>query len=102
MNGTFEIKSQTNNANYEYKNDVLVVTGSFVKDGSNNELISVSGSCYNKNQQGEQGDYIGNFNGYMRDGEIRYSLSEMSRRDSNKVWEAIDEIEVYITGENAE
>jgi hypothetical protein len=36
----------------------------------------------------------------MRDGEIRYSMSEMSRRDSNLVWDAIDGIEPYILGEN--
>ena len=45
---------------------------------------------------------IGTFNGYMRDGEVRYNMSEMSRRDSNKVWDAIDEIEQNITGANAE
>lgn len=98
---TFEIKSQTNNATYEYKDDNIIVQGNFVKDGSNDDLQSVSGSCYNKTQQGTQGDYIGNFNGYMRDGELRYTMSEMSRRDSNKVWDAIDAIEAEITGANA-
>ena len=37
---------------------------------------------------------------HLRDGEVRYSLSEMSRKDSNKVWDAIDEIEPYVMGEN--
>ena len=100
--GTFEIKSQTNNATYEYTDDNLIVQGSFVKDIVTNEVTTISGSCYAKTQQGQQGAYIGNFNGYKRDGEIRYTMSEMSRRDSNKVWDAIDEIEAAITGENAE
>ena len=96
---TFNITSSTLNSNYEYKNGVVVVTGNYSKDATNDTLQSIGGSVYVDNN-GQQGDYIGNFNGYMRDGEIRYSLSEMSRKDSNKVWDAIDEIEVYVLGEN--
>lgn len=99
--GNFAIKSQTNNATYEYTDENLIVQGNFVKDSATNNLVSINGSCYVKTEQGQQGAYIGNFNGYMRDGEIRYTMSEMSRRDSNKVWDAIDEIEAAITGENA-
>lgn len=98
---TFNVTSSTLNSNYEYKNGVVVVTGNYSKDATNDTLQSIGGSVYADNN-GNQGDYIGNFNGYMRDEEIRYSLSEMSRRDSNKVWDAIDEIEVYVLGENNE
>ena len=98
---TYNITSSTLNSNYEYKNGVDIVTGSYSKNATTDTLQSISGSAYN-DDNGEQGDCIGNFNGYMRDGEIRYSLSEMSRRDSNKVWDAIDEIEVYVIGENNE
>lgn len=97
---TFQIKSQTNNATYEYKDENLVVQGNYVKDATSGDLVSVSGSCYRVNQQGQQGEYVGNFNGYMRDGEVRYTMSEMSRRDSNNVWDAIDEIEAHILGGN--
>lgn len=96
--GNFEIKQQTHNATYEYSDENLIVQGNYVKDGDTNDIISISGSCYLKNQQGQQGEYVGNFNGYMRDGEIRYTISEMSRRDSNKVWDAIDEIEARVLG----
>ena len=96
---TFNITSSTLNSNYEYKNGVVIVTGGYSKNATTDTLQSISGSVYNDNN-GEQGDYIGNFNGYMREGEILYSLSEMSRRGSNKVWDAIDEIEVYVLGEN--
>ena len=102
MNGTFEIKSQTSNSQYEYVNTDIIVQGSFQKNITTNELIGMNGSCYRKGQSGELGDYIGNFNGYVRNNEIVYSISEMSRRDSNKVWDAIDEIEPYITGEDNE
>ena len=96
---SFEITSSTLNNNYEYKNDYVVVNGNFVKDAKTDVLSNISGTAYRKNAQGEQGEYIGNFNGYMRDGEIKYSLSEMSRQDSNLVWDAIDAIEVHVIGE---
>lgn len=96
---TFNVTSSTLNSSYEYKNGVVVVTGNYSKDATTDTLQSIGGSVYNDNN-GEQGDYLGNFNGHMREGEILYSLSEMSRKDSNKVWDAIDEIEVYVLGEN--
>lgn len=98
--GTFNVISSTLNSQYEYKDANLVVNGNYSKDATTNTLQNVSGSCYRITPDGGQGDYVGNFNGYMRDEEIRYSLSEMSRKDSNKVWDAIDEIEVNILGEN--
>lgn len=98
--GTFTVTSSNLNNGYNYKDNAVIVIGSYNKDNTTNTLQNVSGQVYRQDAQGEQGDYIGNFNGYMRDGEIRYSLSEMSRRDSNLVWDAIDGIEPYILGEN--
>ena len=89
----FKITSETNNSQYEYKNDSIIVQGSAVKDVTTGVVQSISGSCY-RNNQNEMGEYFGNFNGYMRDGVIRYSVSEMTRQDSNLVWAAIDDIEV--------
>ena len=93
--GTFVIKTQTLNAQYEYKDSNIIVQGNFVKDASSGDLQSISGSCY-RNQEGNQGEYIGNFNGFIRNGELRYDLSEMTRQDSNYVWDAIDAIEAEI------
>ena len=100
--GTFNVISSTLNSQYEYKDDNLVVNGNFAKDATTDTLQNVSGSCYRINAQGEQGEYVGNFNGNMRNGEIKYSVSEMSRKDSNLVWTAIGEIEPYVLGENQE
>jgi hypothetical protein len=98
---TFNIIASALNNQYAYENENVMVQGSYVLDATNNGLQSVSGSVY-KNNEGQQGDFIGNFNGYVRDGEVRYSLSEMSRRDANLTWGAIDEIEANITGANEE
>lgn len=97
--GTFTITSSTTNNSFSYEDTNVTVQGSYTLDATTNTLQNVSGSAY-KAQDGAQGDYIGNFNGYMRDGEIRYSISEMSRRNANLVWDAIDEIEANILGTN--
>ena len=98
--GTFNVTSSNLNKQYQYSNDTLIVIGNYNQDVTAMILQNVNGSAYRKNAQGERGDYIGNFSGTMRNGEILYSLSEMSRRDNNAVWDAIDEIEPYILGEN--
>ena len=92
----FNIISSTLNTSYDYK-DVIIVQGSYVKDAVSDKLQSINGQCYRKNEQGEMGDYIGNFNGYPQsDGEITYDLSQMKRSDSNLVWDAIDDIESQV------
>ena len=100
--GTFNVISSTLNSQYEYKDANLFVTGNYSKDATTDTLQNISGSCYRITPDGGQGDYVGNFNGYMRDGEIRYSLTEMTRKDSNDVWDAIDAIELNIIGTNEE
>ena len=103
MTGTFEIKTQTNNSTYEYKDkDVtIIIQGSFAKDIKTGNTISIQGQCYRADENGNPGQFFGNFNGFARDGEeIRYSMSEMSRQDANKVWDAIDEIEPLVNGED--
>lgn len=98
---SFKITSSTTNKQYEFKNDSVIVNGGFVKDGTTEALQSINGSLYRINANGEQGDYIGNFNGYQRDDEIRYSMSDMSRRDANLAWDAIDAIETNVLADGA-
>lgn len=99
--GTFNITSSQLNNQYEYQDENLKVVGAFSKDATNNQLQNINGSCYRVAQGGQQGEYVGNFQGYMRDGgEIKYSISEMSRRDASKVWDAIDDIETHVLSQN--
>ena len=103
MNGTFEVKTLTSNATYEYKASNIIVQGAYVKDANTGNVQSINGSCYRVGQDGSLGAFFGNFNGFARDGEtIKYSMSEMSRQDANLVWDAIDEIEPYVMGEDNE
>ena len=99
--GKFNITSSSLNNQYTFGNESVIVQGNYNMDATNNQLQNVSGTAYRKDEQGQQGEYIGNFTGYMKNGVVKYSMSEMSRRDSNMVWDAIDEIEANILGENS-
>lgn len=100
--GNLTITSSKLNEQFNYQNEDLFVIGSGDKDASNdNALINLSGQVY-RNNEGQQGDYVGNFMGYMRYGVMKYSISEMTRTDANKTWDAIDEIQDDLTGQNAE
>ena len=99
--GTFNIISSTLNTQYTYTDENLIVEGNYTKEAQSGDIQNINGSCY-RNNEGGHGEYVGNFNGYMRNGEIKDSVSEMSRKDSNLVWTAIGEIEPYVLGENQE
>lgn len=100
--GTFNITNSTLNSSYTYTDESVVAKGGYEKDAQNNTLRSISGSCYHRTESGEQGEYIGNFNGYQREDGLKYSLSEMSRKDANLVWNAIDGIEPNVLPQTAE
>ena len=98
----FIIKSETKNAQYEYKDTNIIVIGNYVKNAQTDKLTSIYGDCY-RNVNGVQGDNFGYFNGYPSGDEMVYDLSQMKRADSNIVWDAIDDIEAEIlTTEPAE
>ena len=97
----FEITSSSLNNQYNFEDDNTKVQGGYALNAQDSTLQSVNGSVY-RNNEGQQGEFIGNFNGTVRDGVIRYTLSEMSRRDANLAWDAIDAIEAEITSQNAE
>lgn len=94
--GTFNVTNSTLNSGYNYTDENIMVNGVYEKDAKNNTLRSISGTCYYKTQDGQQGEVVGNFNGYPRDGKVKYSLSEMTHSDSDIVWNAIDGIEPHV------
>ena len=94
--GTFIIKSTQLNNQYEYTNASVKVSGNYALDAQMNVEKSISGQVYELN-----GDYIGNFNGYLNGDEMQYTLSQMTRQKANLVWDAIDEIDAEINGANA-
>ena len=99
----FDVTSSALNNQYSYENEDVTVMGNYIMDVKNETLQSVMGSVYKQSSvAGQQGDYIGNFNGYQRDGQIKYSVSEVSSQDAVLILTAIADIETNITGENSE
>ena len=97
---TFNITSSTLNNNFTYENDNLSINGSFMQDAKTSDLQTISGTAYKPQSEGQQGLYVGNFNGRMVNDEMKYTLSDMTKQDTLLVLNAIDEIEKYINGEN--
>lgn len=94
--GTMEITSSKLNKSYVYKNEDLVVNGNYQQNAESGALETISGTCYRKDAQGNQGDYVCNFNGYIRDEKMHYNMSDMSLDDTAIVVTAIGEIETWI------
>lgn len=100
--GNLVIKDSTSKTTFEYSNDKMIAQGEYEK-GLQGKLKTVKATCFHKNEDGTIGTNFGNFNGIMRsDEKVHYSMSEMSREDSTTVWDAIDEMEPEIIGEDNE
>ena len=98
--GNLVIKDSTSKTTFEYSNDKMIAQCEYEK-GLQGKLKTVKATCFHKNQDGTIGTNFGNFNGIMRaDDKVHYSMSEMSREDSTTVWDAIDEMELKIIGED--
>lgn len=96
----FKILISTQNDTYQYDSESLSINGVSQKDAKTDELQTISGTAYKPNGETQQGTYVGNFNGRMVDGVMKYTLSDMTRQDTMLVLDAIDEIEQYIAGAN--
>lgn len=94
--GNFKVISETKNTQYGYDNTDVIVNGNYNTNTKDGVVMNISGSVYRKNESGEQGDYIGNFNGRMTETGMKYSFSEMSREQSAQVWEVIAVVEENI------
>lgn len=98
--GTFNITDSNLNNQFIYTDENIIVDGNYNLDATTRVIKNVTGNAYAKDENGEKGEFIGNFIGNVADGNLEYSLSQMSRRESNMVWDAIDEIEANITESN--
>lgn len=97
---TFNITGSALNSNFTYENESLSINGSFMQDAKTSDLQTISSTAYKQQGEGQQGLYVGNFNGRMVNDEMKYTLSDMTKQDTLLVLNAINEIEQYIIGEN--
>ena len=98
----FKILISTQNDTYQYDSESLSISGVSQKDAKTDELQNISGTAYKPNGETQQGTYVGSFNGRMVNGQMKYTLSDMTIQDTVLVLGAIEDIEKYINGENQE
>lgn len=96
----FVIINETTREEYKVTMATAIVCGYIERQQG--VLTSINGTAYVKNESGEQGDFIGNFNGRIVNGTMKYSLSELTHEQSEMMWSAIATIEENIFDQPAE
>ena len=89
--GTFTIKSRQTTTQYEYENEQVIAIGNYTENTESSEVLSISGE-----QRTKDGQYIGNFNGYKRDGEMVFSYSDVPQEYMGAFQQAVTEISAEI------
>ncbi len=88
-------KSSLLQENYSFEDENLIGNFNVQKDVVAGTVTNINGQMY-RLVDGKQGDYVGNFTGSLRNGEMKYCLSEMTKEDSALMWTAIEEIEAAL------
>ena len=97
--GKFTTTQSNLDNQYSYINESVMISGNYILDAKTSAFKNVSGSVFAYDENNVQGDFIGSFSGSLVDGEMNYSLSQMTKAQSDLVWAAINEIEQYVFGE---
>ena len=93
MSVTLKKTSSTLNENYNVENEKVMGTVTTVSNQETKKLIRMDGQVYGKKEDGTQGVYIGNFNGMLKDGAMKYTTSQMTRAEYNIVMDLTEELE---------
>ena len=96
---SFEILNEVTRQDYQVVMDAAIVKGSIERQQG--AVTAISGTAYEKNEQGEPTTFIGTFSGRMVDGGMMYSFSEMNHEQAEIMWAAIAVIEANIFNEPA-
>lgn len=98
--GTFTKTQSVLDNQYSYVNEAVAISGNYFVDAATNTFKSVSGSVFAMDSDGQQGEFVGSFNGSMIGEKMSYSFSQMTKEDYDLVWEAIKEIEPHVIEDN--
>lgn len=85
--GTFTVKNRQTTTQYEYENAQVIAIGNYTENTESSEVLSISGE-----QRTKDGQYIGNFNGYKRDGEMVFSYSDVPQEYMGVFQQAVTEV----------
>lgn len=90
------IISEKRYGQYEYNNGTVNTSGNYVKNGLDNSLQTISGTCYSND---EEKVFYGSFNGRLSSGEekkIEYTIYETKPEYKEIIESVIKEIESKI------
>ena len=96
--GNFTVTMSTLDNQYSYHNESVLLEGNYFVNAQTSTFIGVSGTAYSTDTEGNQGDFIGSFNGSLVEGEMVYSFSQMTKEQYDLVWVAVKELEPYVLG----
>ena len=97
--GTFTKTQSVIDNQYSYTNESIAISGNYFIDAPTGTFRGIMGSVFAIDTEGNPGKFIGSFNGSMEGEEMSYSFSQMTKENYDLVWDAIKEIEPYLTGE---
>ena len=98
--GKFTITMSTIDNQYNYHNESVLLGGNYFVDAQTNTFKGVSGMAYSTDTDGNQGEFIGSFNGNLVEGKMIYSFSQMTEEQYQIVWVAVKELESYVLGKD--
>ena len=75
---------------YEYTNEVAKTSGNYVKNGLENSLQTISGTCYSID---EEKVFYGSFNGRLENDKINYTIYETKPEYKEIIEGVIAEVE---------
>lgn len=85
--GTFTVKNRQTTTQYEYENEQVIAIGNYTENTESSEVLSISGE-----QRTKDGQYIGNFNGYKRDGKMVFSYSDVPQEQLPAFQQTVTEV----------
>ena len=75
---------------YEYNNSAANTSGNYVKNGLENSLQTISGTCYSID---EEKVFYGSFNGRIENNKINYTIYETKPEYKKIIEDVIAEVE---------
>lgn len=91
---TFEILKESLDQEFKVTTDSAIATGSI--SSVQGVVTQVSGTVFAKDSQGNQGDYIANFNGDTNDGKLKWNVSKTDHETAMLVWDIIGVVEASL------
>lgn len=99
--GKMTITGQRTEVRFEYQDDRVIVTGSFMNSSSDDAVKNVSANIC-KNNEGQPGDFVGSISGYRDNRGMCYGMNDVPEDYLDDVHAAIKAIGQVMTNDGEE